>query len=42
MVLLLSLAGGPKDGRRFDADLRLISSASFHTSSDNCEKNTQK
>ena len=41
-LLLLPLAGGPKDGKRFDADWRLISSASFHTSSDNCERNTQK
>ena len=39
---LLSLAGGPKDGKCFDADWRLISSASFHTSSDNCERNAQK
>ena len=45
-LLLLPLAGGPKmeikDGKRFDVDSRLISSASFHTSSDNCERNTQK
>ena len=41
-LLLLPLAEGPKDGKRFDADWRLISSASFHTSSDNCERNTQK
>ena len=44
-LLLLPLAGGPKGGKRFDADWtnwRLISSASFHTSSDNCERNTQK
>ena len=41
-VLLLSLAGGPTDGKRFDADWRLISSASFHTSSDYCERNAQK
>ena len=41
-LLLLPLAGGPKDGKRFDADWRLISSASFHTISDNCERNTQK
>ena len=41
-VLLLSLAGGPKDGKCFDADWRLISPASFHTSSDNCQRNTQK
>ena len=32
-LLLVPLAGGPKDGKRFDADWRLISSASFHTSS---------
>ena len=42
LVLLLPLAGGPKDGQRFYADWRLISSASFHTSSGNCERNTQK
>ena len=42
VVLKLSLAGGPKDGKRFDADWRPISSASFHTSSDNCERNMQK
>ena len=41
-LLLLPLAGGPKDGKRFDASWRLISSASFHTSSDNCERNMQK
>ena len=42
-VTLLPLAGGPKDRKPFDADWRLfISSASFHTSSDNCERNTQK
>ena len=41
-LLLLPLAGGLKDGKRFYADWRLISSASFHTSSDNCERNTQK
>ena len=44
-LLLLPLAGGPKGGKRFDADWtdwRLISSASFHRSSDNCERNTQK
>ena len=39
-LLLLPLAGGPKDWKHFDADWRLISSASFHTSSDNCERNT--
>ena len=41
-LLLLPLAGGPKYAKRFDADWRLTSSASFHTSSDNCERNTQK
>ena len=41
-VFLLPLAGGPKDWKHFDADWRLISSASFHTSSDNCERNTEK
>ena len=41
-LLLLPLAGGPKDWKHFDADWRLISSASLHTSSDNCERNTQK
>ena len=37
-LLLLPLAGGLKDGKRFDADWRLISSARFHPSSDNCER----
>ena len=32
-LLLLPLAGRASDGKRFDADWRLISSASFHTSS---------
>ena len=41
-LLLLPLAGEPKDGKRFYADWRLISSASFHTSSNNCERNTRK
>ena len=41
-LLLLPLAGGPKDGERFGVDWRLISSASFHTSSDNSESNTRK
>ena len=41
-VNLLPLAAGPKDGKRFDADWRLNSSASFQTSSVNCERNTQK
>ena len=41
-LLLLPLAGRLKDGKHFDADWRLISSANFHTSSDNCEMNTQK
>ena len=31
-----------KEGKRFDADWRLISSAGFHKSSNNCERNTQK
>ena len=39
---LLPLAGGLKDWKHFDANWRLISSASFHTNSDNCERNTQK
>ena len=39
---LLPLAGGTKDWKHFDADWRLICSASFHTSSDNCERNPQK
>ena len=38
----LPLAGRPKDGKRFDAGGRLISSASFLTISDNCERNTPK
>ena len=41
-LLLLSLAKGTKEGKCFDADWRLISSAGFHTSSDNCKRNTQK
>ena len=41
-LLLLPLVGGPKNWKHFDADWRLISSASFHTSSDNCERNTLK
>ena len=41
-LLSLPLAGGPKDGKHFDAHWRLISTASFHTSSDNFERNTQK
>ena len=44
-LLLLPLAGGPKGGKHFDADWtdwRLISFASFHRSSDNCERNTRK
>ena len=41
-ICILPLAGGPKDGKPFGADWTLISSASFHTSSDNCERNTQK
>ena len=31
-LLLLPLAKGPKDGKRFNADQRLTSSASFHAS----------
>ena len=42
-LLLLPLAEGANDGKRVGADWRrLISSASFHKSSDNCERNTQK
>ena len=41
-LLLLPLTGGPKDWKHFDADWRLISSVSFHTRSDNCERDTQK
>ena len=41
-VTLLPLAGGPKHRKRFGADWRLISSASFRTSSNNCESNTHK
>ena len=41
-LLLVPLAEGPKEGKRFDADWRLISSAGFHKSSNNCERNTQK
>ena len=41
-LLLLQLVGGPKDGKRFYADWRLICSASFHTSWANCVRNTQK
>ena len=40
--LSLPLAGGPRKGKRFNASLRLISPANFHTSSDNRERNTQK
>ena len=32
LLLLPVAAGGPKDGKHFDANWRLISSASFHTS----------
>ena len=38
----LPLAGGWKEGKHFNASRRLISPASFHTSSDNSERNTQK
>ena len=41
-LLLLPFAKRAKDGKRFEADWRLISSTSFHTSPDNCERNTQK
>ena len=41
-LLSLLLAGGPRKGKRFNASLRLISPTSFHTSSDNRERNTQK
>ena len=41
-LLSLPFAGGPKNWKHFDADWRPIFSASFHTSSDNCERNTQK
>ena len=42
VLLLLPLAGGPKDRKHFGTDWRLISSTSFHTGSDNCERNMQK
>ena len=41
-LLSLLLAGGPRKGKRFNASLRLISPAIFHTSSDNRESNAQK
>ena len=41
-LLLLPLAGGQKMGSVLMPIEDLISSASFHTSSDNCERNTQK
>ena len=41
-LLSLPLAGGPRDGKRFNASWWLISPASFHTSSVNRERNTQK
>ena len=41
-LLSLLLAGGPRKGKRFNASLRLISATSFHASSDNRERNTQK
>ena len=41
-LLSLPLAGGPRQVKCFNASWRLISSASFHTSSDNRERNTQK
>ena len=40
--LSLRLAGGLREGRRFDAYQRLIFPTSFHTSSDNREINKQK
>ena len=41
-LLLFPLAGGQKMGSVSMPIEDLISSASFHTSSDNCERNTQK
>ena len=41
-LISLPLAGGPREGKRFNASWWLISPASFHTSSDNRERNTQK
>ena len=41
-LLSLPLAGGPREGKRFNASWWLMSPASFHTSSDNRERNTQK
>ena len=41
-LLSLPLAGGPREEKRFNASWWLISPASFHTSSDNRERNTQK
>ena len=41
-LLSLPLAGGPREVKCFNASWRLISPASFHTSSDNRERNTQK
>ena len=41
-LLSLPLPGGPREGKRFNASWWLISPASFHTSSDNRERNTQK
>ena len=40
--LSLPLAGGLREGKRFNSSWRLISPFSFHTSSDNRERNTQK
>ena len=40
--LSLPLAGGPREGKRFNFSWRLISPSSFHTSSTNRERNTQK
>ena len=42
MLPSLPLAGGSKEGKRFNASRRLIFPASFHTSSDNGERNMQK
>ena len=41
-LLPLQLVGGPREGKRLNASWRLISPASFHTSSDHRERNTQK
>ena len=41
-LLSLPMVGGPREGKRFNDSWRLISPASFHRSSDNRERNTQK